>query len=463
MAVTITGTILDASGAGVVDAVVRLSPAPASVGASETVGGVGISQTPVEVVTDGTGVFAHTAVDFIRYRLEIPAIGYDRYFVCPDSAATPSVAFNTLGLSPSVQTVVRGEVRVPPAVYSDPPTITYYTEVTVQAPSIQTVIERFDRIILQRTESLSGPWATIHTFELLPNTFFYDHQDSTATDDTVYYYRARYEDSASSDVSQYSDLLSSESQDENALLVSVDELRDNYLFGLDLSDDDGNPFPDRMLDWYIRAGVDWLAKELDVDLVAKTHTNEVHDHYANDYARWGYFQLNYYPVVAIDEVYFQYPSMTEKSVISNQWVVLEDEGESGVVQIVPGQGNIADILMIPGALLPMWSGATGRVPAIWHFTYRAGFEPGTAPPDIKHAISMWAAIGVLNIAGDLIVGAGIASKSVSLPGLSQNINTTSSATNAGFGARIIEYQKEIKQLIPNLRRHYGKASKMVVV
>lgn len=119
--------------------------------------------------------------------------------------------------------------------------------------------------------------------------------------------------------------------------------------------------------------------------------------------------------------------------------------------------------MIPGALLPMWSGATGRVPAIWHFTYRAGFEPGTAPPDIKHAISMWAAIGVLNIAGDLIVGAGIASKSVSLPGLSQNINTTSSATNAGFGARIIEYQKEIKQLIPNLRRHYGKASKMVVV
>jgi hypothetical protein len=209
--------------------------------------------------------------------------------------------------------------------------------------------------------------------------------------------------------------------------------------------------------------VDWLGKELDIDLVAKTHTNEVHDHYANDYARWGYFQLNNYPVIAVDEVYFQYPSMTERSVISNQWVVLEDEGESGVVQIVPGQGNIADILMIPGALLPMWSGATGRVPAIWHFTYRAGFEPGTAPPDMKHAIAMWASIGVLNIAGDLIVGAGIASKSVTLPGLSQNVNTTSSATNAGFGARIIEYQKEIKQLLPNLRRYYGKASKMVVV
>jgi hypothetical protein len=43
------------------------------------------------------------------------------------------------------------------------------------------------------------------------------------------------------------------------------------------------------------------------------------------------------------------------------------------------------------------------------------------------------------------------------------VNTTSSATNAGFGARIIEYQKEIKQLLPNLRRYYGKASKMVVV
>ena len=457
MAVTITGTIQDASGGGVQDAVVRLSPVGASTGAAETVGGVGVSMTPVEVVTDAAGAFTHTAIDFVRYRLEIPSIGFDRYFVCPDSATVPTVAFNTLGLSPEVQSVVRGEVRV------DATTNRFFTQISVLGEAIETARERFTVADLQRAESVGGPWATIKTWTLLPDTFFYEHEDTTATDAIEYFYRAQYRNTDTSDTSLVSDLVSSAAAGEDALLVSPAELRENYLFGLDLTDDDGKPFPDRMLEWYIRAGVDWLEKELDINLVAHTHSNEVHDHYADDYARWGYFQLQNYPVIALDEVFFQYPSMTTRSVISNEWLVLEDNGVSGVVQIVPGQGNIADILMIPGALLPMWSGATGRVPAIWHFTYRAGFEPGTAPPDIKHAIAMWASIGVLNIAGDLIVGAGIASKSVTLPGLSQNINTTSSATNAGFGARIIEYQKEIKASIPNLRRYYGKASRMVVI
>lgn len=457
MAVSITGTIQDSSGSPVVDAVIRLSPAGATENSAETVGGVGISTTPVEVVTDASGSFTHTAVDFIRYRLEIPSIGYDRYFVCPDSTATPTVSFNTLGLSPEVQTIVRGDVRV------DTTSTTFFTQVTVAVGAEATVRERFDRLVVERSEALAGPWATIQTYELIPRQSFYEFNDSTATDDTVYFYRARYTLSTGTDVSAYSDAIPSNAQDENALLVSVDELRENYLFGLDLTDDDGNPFPDRMLEWYIRGGVDWLQKELDIPLVAKTIENEVHDHFAVDYARWGYFQLQSYPVIAIDRVYFQYPSMTTESEINLDWVVLCEKGAHGVIQIVPGQGNIAEVLMIPGALFPMWSGATGRVPGIWHFTYRAGYEPGTAPPDIKHVIAMWAAIGILNIAGDLIVGAGIASKSVTLPGLSQNINTTSSSTNAGFGARIIEYQKEIKQAVPNLRRYYGKGTRMMVV
>lgn len=457
MPVLITGNLQDASGNPVTDAVIRLSPDAATVGGSEAIGGVGILMTPVEVTTDGVGDFTHAAVDFFRYRLEIPSIGFDRYFICPDSAVTPTVSFHLLGLSPTVQTVLRGEERV------DSTTDQFVTEIQLGTVSINTVLERFDQIELERSTALAGPWATIATVDLLPSVFFYDVNDATATVDTVYYYRSRYQNSTTGETSQYGEIRASDAQGESALLVSVDELRENYLFGLDLSDDAGKPFPDRMLEWYIKAGIDWLEKELDIDLVAKTHVDELHDHYANDYGRWGYFQLQNYPILAIDEIRFQYPSMFEAVTIDSRWYVLEDNGVSGVIQIVPGQGNIADILMIPGALLPMWSGQTGRVPAIWHIDYRSGFEPLTAPPDIKHAIAMWASIGVLNIAGDLIVGAGIASKSVSLPGLSQNVNTTSSATNAGFGARIIEYQKELKALIPNLRRYYGKGTRMVVV
>lgn len=457
MTVSITGTIKDASGTAVQHAVIRLSPLAASTGASEAIGGIGVSTTPVEVVTDSSGVFSINSIDFFRYKLEIPSIGYSRDFVAPDSASIATIQFHLLGLSPAVQTVIRGKERV------NATTTKWITEVQLGTPSINTVKERFNKVIVERSVALASGWAAVKTIELLDSVLFYDFKDDTATDSVEYFYRSRYHNSVTGDYSEYSEIISSEAQGESALLVSVDELRENYLFGLDLTADDGTPFPDRMMEWYIKAGIDWLEKELDMDLIAKTHTNEIHDHYAVDYARWGYFQLQHYPVLAVDTVSFQYPTMEDPVIINSQWVVLEDNGVSGVIQIVPGQGNIADVLMIPGALLPMWSGATGRVPAIWHFTYRSGFEPLKAPPDLKHMISMWAAIGVLNIAGDLIVGAGIASKSVSIPGLSQNVNTTSSATNAGFGARIIEYQKEIKQMLPNLRRYYGKNTRMMVV
>ncbi len=67
---------------------------------------------------------------------------------------------------------------------------------------------------------------------------------------------------------------------------------------------------------------------------------------------------------------------------------------------------------------------------------------------------MKAAIGPLNIAGDLIAGAGIANKSISLDGLSQSIGTTSSATNSGYGARILQYEKQMKHMLEGLRTHY---------
>ena len=105
----------------------------------------------------------------------------------------------------------------------------------------------------------------------------------------------------------------------------------------------------------------------------------------------------------------------------------------------------------------------GYIPDAISVDYVAGFDSTSIPDDIKHLIAMQAAIGPLNIAGDLLVGAGIASLSTSLPGLTQSINTTSSATNSGFGSRILEYQKEIKDLMPMLKAQFGRQLQMVVI
>tara|TARA_R110000765_G_scaffold35673_15_gene80117 strand:- start:4867 stop:6216 length:1350 start_codon:yes stop_codon:yes gene_type:complete len=446
--IAITGTLYDAAGTGVQNALLRLSPAPYAAESAEAIGGIGIVSDPVESVSASGGTFSVNAVQGFRYRLEIPSINFDRSFVAP---AGSTIRFDLLGLRPEVESAPNGED-------ADGATQTF---LLVKANPIDTVRERYDQIIVQRATTLAGSYTTVATVDLLPGKSFYEVAD-TPPDNGVFY-RVQYTNAVSGDTSAVGDVVSAAREIPESLLVSVDELKELYLFGADLSRDDGTPFPRRMFEHYIQAATAWLTKELDLPLNAVDIVQEKHDHYARDYSRWGYFQLQQYPVISVSSVVFQYPSMNTEVVINNQWVVVTEGGASGVIQIVPGQGGIADVLLIPGALMPLWSGRSGRVPGIWRFNYRAGFEVGTLPADLKHALAMHASIGILNIAGDLIAGAGIATKSVSVPGLSQNIGTTSSATNSGYGARIGEYQKELKAMIPNLRRYYGKGTRMVVV
>lgn len=456
--VAITGTIQDASGNGVEGVVVELRPESPSAGGAEAIGGIGIVVNAVSVSTGPTGIFSIDAVQGFRYRLVIEAIGFARVFVAP---AISTVRFDTVAIEPIIEAVVDYIDDSDP----DNPDIET-NRITVQCAPLATVRERFDQVRITRYATLgAGSGTEVAAIDLLDNEEFYEYTDLAVN--TVAY-SADYYNTANLDASQGSERRASDSA-AAAVLLSTDELIALYLFGVDLTDPaTGEPYPDRMFEHYIDVAVQWLQKELDIDLIARDYY-EVQDHYAGDYGRWGWFQLDHYPVRRVDSLEFQYPSMSAGVTILDDWIILVDDGLTGVVQVVPGQGNIADVLLIPGMLMPIWSGATGRVPGVWRISYRSGFEPGKTPAegglpaDLKHLVAMAASIGVLNIAGDLLAGAGIASQSISVPGLSQSIGTTSSATNSGYGARIIEYQKEIKEALPNLRRYYGKGTRLVVV
>ncbi len=77
------------------------------------------------------------------------------------------------------------------------------------------------------------------------------------------------------------------------------------------------------------------------------------------------------------------------------------------------------------------------------------------PSDILHALGLMAAMLPLDVAGDLILGAGIASMSLGVDGLSQSIGTTSSATNAGYGARVRQFERELKLSMPALKSTFS--------
>ena len=55
----------------------------------------------------------------------------------------------------------------------------------------------------------------------------------------------------------------------------------------------------------------------------------------------------------------------------------------------------------------------------------------------------------------MIIGAGIASKTLEVDGISETIGTTQSAMYGGASAQILQINEDIKELLDGLRAYYG--------
>lgn len=351
--------------------------------------------------------------------------------------------------------------------------------ITIEEPDVNLVMATFDSIQVWR--SVNGPTGTF-TEVSDQNT-----RPRLVTDKTVYtftdtsgaqgfYYKFRYYNS----VTQATDAFSEAERgapDPALQIITIEELKDLYLFGVDLTRDDGTPYSNSMFAHYIRSAVDWLEKKLMIPILPKRFVEECHDYYREDYSHYIWVKLLTSPVIGVEEVKLVLPGEQVVKVFERDWLHLQRF--DGQLQMVPGTGTAGTILLgASGAWLPLIYGNNKFIPDCFRVTYEAGFgvpsnpnsvsrpdpELDTFPVNIKHCVGMIASLGPFNIAGDMIAGAGIASQSIGIDGLSQSVSTTSSATNAGYGARIIQYQKDLKDMIPALQRYYGKTgSKMVIV
>lgn len=233
--------------------------------------------------------------------------------------------------------------------------------------------------------------------------------------------------------------------------VNEETLRDNYLFGLELSDQDGNPFPASLFQNSVNAAIARVQRELDVRITPAAYT-ELHDYNIDDYKNWSYIPVDHVPILSVERVAAEFPFGTTAVEFPEEWILFD---RLRYIQIVPRSGSLATVFLGAGQiLLPLLHGATGYVPFLLIVEYTSGFGANDIPSDVLHAISLLASINVLNPAGDLIIGPGISNEELMLAGARQRIETTASPTNSGFGARILQYRNELKELIPLLRKYY---------
>lgn len=247
----------------------------------------------------------------------------------------------------------------------------------------------------------------------------------------------------------------------NQLAVTVKDLKSRYLHGVDLKDDTGNDYDDKNLEFFIRSAQSWFQKEIPGLLLFPTNiTGERHDYYINDYVAYNFIKMFKFPVQSVSALRMQFPLATQAITFDERWY--RTESVAAQMQIVPTSGTFSNMLLSQGGnFLPLFYQGMQSVPAVWSIDYVAGFEKDEIPQDIQDIIGLKASIMPLNIAGDLIAGAGIASKNISLDGLSQGIVTTASAENTGYTANVKQREKEIKSMLAELKNYYVGISMVV--
>jgi len=322
-------------------------------------------------------------------------------------------------------------------------------------PAIADVVEAgFRRLLLERSTDQGLSFAEITTAEQRP-VLEADKTDYIIYDrlgDASYLYRTRYIDTVDGTVSDPSDAIVGSGLAIQGVLT-VPQLKQRYLFGVDLTNDEGEELPEEVFQFYILSAIAWLEHELDIKILPTTFVRELEDYQRNNYQNFTIIQLENYPVLSIEEFAVEYPSGQNVIVFPDEWLRLDRT--HGILRVVPTAGTLSEILIGQGgSFLPAIYNGMDYLPDLFALSYTAGFEDGEVPANLLDMIGKVASFGPFNIFGDLIAGAGIATVSLSIDGLSQSIGTTSSATNSGYGARLIQYQKEVKDWIPKLRRYF---------
>lgn len=247
----------------------------------------------------------------------------------------------------------------------------------------------------------------------------------------------------------------------SGMLFSPTEIFSLYLYGITIQGGDGTAFSAESMRYYIEAAQREVESYFNLRLIRQFIYEEKLTFYRADY--WQNFPILFtnYPVGQPMSLTGRFNNLEQIS-YPTQWLTCHQNSyglHKRRVSIVPTGSAVAQAnaeVILSGLTTQLGSQHFVMIPDYWDFQYITGFDIDKMPMDLLNLVGMVACFGPLGIAGDLILGAGIASQSLGVDGLSQGISSTSSATNSGYGARIVLYQKQIKDTVSRIKLVYDE-------
>lgn len=277
------------------------------------------------------------------------------------------------------------------------------------------------------------------------------------------------------------------------ILITPDELRYECLFGTKLvSPDASQTYDDNMLYYYIDSAIAILERDLNIDILPRLirHQDTINQATGQAIPRvWDsedqafidvleqngrkehlLIRENAYPYRQRNQTNFMYIKLRRRPLLRIKKAVILDPYFNYVLDLWPYRrenlGFVSSVKFIPGLAnfefftrnLLNWGPLSGypydNIPA-YFIDYDTGYEKAKdVPHDIRFILFMMAGIMLLNDYGDG-KSPGLASSSINLNSVSESYATTQSATNALYGARILQYSKQIKNWLDANRKKFS--------
>lgn len=309
----------------------------------------------------------------------------------------------------------------------------------------------YNQIVLQYATTESGAYANVPGF---PATIDIDSRDALAShvggaDNTQYWYMYWFTHSTANTTSG----ITGPAQIGQVSSLDVRVFREDFLVGINLRDWTGKPISDKVLSRYLRRGVKEVETYLGMVLVDTLITDEAHDFNASDYGKFGFMKTFKKPIIEVQSVSIRYPSASSNVVeFPASWVRCDKT--YGQIQLIPTVGGNAALLVGSSVWLPLFNGGMAHVPLSLYVTYRAGFLANQIPEDIEAVIYKKAGMSLLLMLGNALYGPGIASKSISMDGVSQSYGTVASGVYGLYASIIGKWQDDVDKQLALIKQRY---------
>jgi len=251
-------------------------------------------------------------------------------------------------------------------------------------------------------------------------------------------------------------------------IITPDDLRNSYLWGVDFRASNGASFTDDQIKFYIDAALKEVERQLNITIKKTRIASEPqqrglekgkdYDEAESVYTfkreriqRNGMITTRKRPVISLSRL----DLLSYKNTILSLLRTSSLDRTKGMIRFLGYLPKQSDTGRAVEAAINPYGPDTMNRTLSYAIDYVAGFESSDdVPDDLRQIIGKVAACSLLNIIGRGLMS-GFSSSSLSMDGVSESFSSTQSATSAFYGADIKEYKDDIDRYIAENKMKFG--------